>query len=422
MYSKIIINNWKSHPGKFFLMFSALAIGLIIITLLSTLNAGLKDFFLGQGQKEKILRELHVTPRGNKLDLSVFSLVPQPKITPETIQKIAALPKVVEVLPTNSIRGISSLQIGLMGQVFQTDALLFGAPYPMLDSADITVETWNRTNEPYPAVVSSRLIDLYNLSFANANNLPRLTEKNFIGTEVTILLNQSTFFNRSSQQPIPLKARIVGFSNNTKLIGLTLPTTVISDINSQYLQQNETNYLDAIVRVKSPENLSQVQQQLIDLGLETSTAEKSIKTMESVFTMTDLSLNIFFTLMMLLAGLLISSTFLAKIAEKKHEIAILKTLGLTGHRIALLYLLEAFLVGIAASVGGILTAYLISFPLENFLQTSTSQLLNHPTHFFIFTVNNLFWLSGFTIFIACFFAFFPARKAAKLDPIAILSK
>lgn len=422
MYSKIIINNWKNHPGKFLLMFSALGIGIIIITLLSTLNTGLKDFFIGEGQKEKILRELHVTPRGTKLDLSIFTLVPQPKITPAMIGQIADIPQVSEVLPTNSISGISSLQIGLLGQLFQTDALLFGAPYSLLDSPDISVETWSRTNEPYPAVVSSQLIDLYNLSFANANNLPQLTEQNFIGSEITILLNESTFFNQTSAKPIPLKAKIVGFSPNTKLIGLTLPTTVISDINSQYLQQKQTNYLDVTVRVKSPEDLSLVQEQLTKLGLEVNTAEQSLKTLESIFTMTDLALNLFFTLMMLLAGLLISSTFLAKIAEKRREIAILKTLGLTGLRIALLYLLEAFLVGLAASIGGILIAYLCSFPLENFLQLSTSRLLNHPDHFFIFTLNNLFWLAGYTIFIACFFTFFPARKAARLDPITILSK
>ena len=422
MYSKIILNNWKSHPGKFFLMFSALAIGLIIITLLSTLNTGLKEFFLGQGQKEKILRELHVTPRGNKLDLSIVSLIPQAKISPATIEKIAALPQVSEVLPTNTISGISSLQIGLLGQWFQTDALLFGAPYPLLDSPDISAEQWNRTSEPYPAVVSSRLIDLYNLSFANANNLPQLTEKNFIGSEITILLNQSTFFDQTSAPAIPLKAKIVGFSPNTKLIGLTLPSTVIKDINAQYLNEDNVNYLDAIVRVQSPEDLSLVQQQLIDLGLSANTAEQSLKTLESVFTMTDLALNLFFTLMMLLAGLLISSTFLAKISEKTREIAILKTLGLTGLRVALLYLLEAFLVGVTASIGGILLAFLISLPLESLLQHSTSNLLNHPEHFFIFTPVELLWLAGFTTFIACLFAFFPARKAARLDPMAILSK
>lgn len=422
MYTKIIFNNWKNHPGKFLLAFSALAIGVIITTLLSTLHTGLQEYFLGEGQREKILRELLVAPRSSKLELSLNNLIPRPGLSPETIEKIAALPEVQEVLPTNTISGISSLQISLLGQIFQTDALLFGSSWPLLESNQLSAEQWAQDTEPYPAVVSTKLIDLYNLSFANANNLPQLTEKNFLGAEITILLNESTFFARSQAEPIRLKATIAGFSPNTKLLGLTLPEEVINQINARYLGEKQINYLDAVVRVHNPKQLTAAQEKIRQLGLEVRTAEESLHTLENIFTISGLALNVFFLLLMTLAGLLISSTFLAKIAEKKREIAILKTMGLTGSNIARLYLMEAFLIGAMSSLGGILLAWLISLPTESLLNSLLSNLLTRPDKLFHFNFVTLLWLTGFTIFFAALFSFFPARKAAKLDPVTILSK
>lgn len=422
MYSKLIINNWKARPGKFALMFSALSITLILITVLSGLQAGLKDYFLNQGEKEKILRELSIKPRGTELGLNLINLIPSSKITPEKIEEIKQIPEVKEVLPTNTISGISSLQIKVLTSWFQTDSLLYGAPYELLDTEQVTKTDWEQFNEPYPAVVSSKLIDLYNFAFANANNLPQLTEENFIGSEITILLNESTFFATQTGEVKKLRAKIVGFSPNTKLIGLTLPLETIDSINENYLNQSDTYFLDAVVRTNSPDQLSITKQKLEDMGYEVQTAEKSLKTLESVFTLTEITLNIFFGIMIVLAGLLISSTFLAKITEKRKEIAILKTLGLTSHKISLLYLLEAGMVGLSASIAGITIGYLLTLPLEQILSTSISNLINKPDNFFLFTPGNIIFLIAFTTAISCLFAYWPAKKASKLDPVTILAK
>ncbi len=422
MYSKLIFNNWKAQPGKIILMFSALSIGLILITLLSTLNNGLKNFFLDESEKEKILRELNVKPKGSKLELNLVNLIPQPRLTTETVEKMKAMPEIAEVLPTNTVSGISSLQFDLLGQVFQTDALLYGAPFELLDSPTVTSKEWSQYDEPYPAVVSSKLIDLYNYSFANANKLPQLTEKNFIGSELTILLNQSTFFAANTGEVKQLRAKIVGFSPNVKLIGITLPLETINRINLKTLGQQDQYFLDSTIRVKSPTDLTPVKNRLEALGLEVNTAEQSLKSLERLFSLTDLALNIFFIIMITMAGLLISSTFLAKIAEKSKEIAILKTLGLTGNRISLLYLLEAALVGFGSSIIGILIAWLASLPLEMIIAGSIKNLLYRPEKFFRFEFSQTLLLIIFTIFISCCFAYFPARKAARLDPVKILSK
>ncbi len=422
MYIKLIKSSWKAEPRKIILMFSALTLGLVLITLLSALNSGLKNFFFAESQQEKILRELNVKTKSQTLGLSLVNLIPHAELTTATLDQIKKIPGVAEVLPTNTISGISSLQIGILGQWFQTDALLYGAGYELLDSKTVTANAWNNYQEPYPAVVSSKLIDLYNFSFANANNLPQLTEENFLGSEVRVLLNQSTFFAANTGEVKELRAKIIGFSPNVKLIGLTLPLPAIERINRDFLNKNDSYFLDATVRVKSPKELSAVKSRLEELGLDVKTAESSLKSLEKLFFLTDLALNIFLAIMIIMAGLLISSTFLAKIAEKSREIAILKTLGMTGPRISLLYLLEAALVGLGASIAGIILAYLISLPLESLIAYSVKTLINKPERFFQFSPGQNLLLILFAVLISCLFAYFPSRKAAKLDPIEILAR
>jgi ABC-type lipoprotein release transport system permease subunit len=196
----------------------------------------------------------------------------------------------------------------------------------------------------------------------------------------------------------------------------------INRINQKLLGQNDTYYLDATVRVKVPTDLTPVKTKLEAMGLEVNTAEQSLKSLERLFSLTDLALNIFFIIMITMSGLLISSTFLAKIAEKSKEIAILKTLGLTGNKISLIYLLEAALVGFGASIAGVIIAWLLSLPLEMIIENSLKNLIYRPEKFFRFELSQIFLLIIFTIFISCCFAYFPARKAAKLDPVEILSR
>lgn len=401
----------------------ALSLGVLLMTILSGLNFGVKNYFLQQSNQDKILRELTVTPLGNKLELSLATLIPKSQLTPQLIEKIKQIPEIEEVLPTNSINGISSLQVNLLGQIFQTDALLYGAPYQSLNLPEIPQEEWSQyQNEPYPAVISTKLLDLYNLTFANANNFPQITKENFIGKEITILLNQSTFFETQEGPTIKLKAKILGFSPNVKLIGLTLPDKTIEKINQDFLNKTQDNYLDAIIHVKKPEYLSLVSEKLQNMGFQVKTAEQSLKTVEGIFKVTDLSLDFFFLIMMILSGLLISSTFLNKLNEQGREIAILKTLGMTNQQIGNLYLFEAGLIGSIASLIGIILGIIFSIPLNMFLANFLNHLLSKPKEFFIYSPTLIISLIFYSIFTACIFAYIPAMKAAKLNPIKLLAK
>lgn len=417
----LIKKNIWAKPAKSILILASLSLTITLAVLLTAFNNALTDFIFAK-TSDSSLGQLTVKPKGSTLELNALSLLPKPKLTGKMLENISKIAGVSSVEPQTAISGISSLQIPILGQTLQTDSLVFGTTLETIKKDLKNEQEWTSSTEPYPALASTQLLDLYNYSFANSNNLPHLKPENLIGTEITILLNQSTFFNQGNQNVIPLKAKIIGFSPKVKLLGITLPNQIIESINQTHLQNSDKNYLEAIVKTKQLDQLPAIKKALIDLNFIVESPEDSIKNLDNYFQIINFSLAIFFTFLGLLSGLLIILTFLNKISEQQKQIGILKAIGLNKNQISLLYLGEAAILGVIASLIGNLAATIIAFLANQFLASFFSLLQTKPEKFFLITPNTIIFSSLLCLVLCSLFAYFPARKAAKLEPGAILSK
>lgn len=104
--------------------------------------------------------------------------------------------------------------------------------------------------------------------------------------------------------------------------------------------------------------------------------------------------------------------------EKTRDIAILKSLGFTARTIRRIFLLEALMIGIGGMLLGWLLGYLMCLGLGQiefkspFMDATRLPLYYTPVHYV---------LAGLVALAASAFAgFFPARKAASLQPVEII--
>ena len=426
MHLNLALKNLTSKPSRTLLTVVAITICMLFLSLFSAFQEGLRNYLFKNSLQANPLTQISIQPKGQKLGFNPVDLLPQAKLTPEIIAEIKTLPHVTSIEPQNTVKGISSLQISMFGQNLQTDALVFGAPYESVASKQITKPAWAGANsgtdsDPLPAIVSTRLIDLYNYSFATANNLPQLTPENFIGTNINILLNQSTFFGQQNSGLPILKARIVGFSPKAKLIGITIPEAAVQAINRNYLNSSDITFIDAFINVDSVENLQSVKKALEKYNLDISSGEDALTSINGYFTVMAVALNLIELIMLGLAGLMIASTFLAKVSEKTKEIGILRALGSTQSSIRKIFLYEAGLIGAVSGLSGFIIAFLFSLIADRILLNSIAFLSNKPNSFFSFSPMLLVWTIIFSTFFAQIFAYIPAKQASKLNPIKALA-
>ena len=112
---------------------------------------------------------------------------------------------------------------------------------------------------------------------------------------------------------------------------------------------------------------------------------------------------------LLVGGIGIMNIMLVSVTERTREIGLRLAIGARGFDVLLQFLIEAVVISIAGGACGIALGYLISELLRTYQGMATSVPLNAVAT-----------AVGFSAGVGIFFGFYPARKAAGLDPIEAL--
>ena len=125
-------------------------------------------------------------------------------------------------------------------------------------------------------------------------------------------------------------------------------------------------------------------------------------------------------LMVLIGAFNIVSTLVMVVMEKKKDIAILRSMGATQQSIRKIFLLKGFLIGVIGTVLGVVLGLLVCGLISQY------QFKLPDGVFLISTVPVRIYLGNFVLvalasFMVCLLAsIYPARQAAKLDPVEII--
>ncbi|RLI20181.1 hypothetical protein DRO54_06875 [Candidatus Bathyarchaeota archaeon] len=136
------------------------------------------------------------------------------------------------------------------------------------------------------------------------------------------------------------------------------------------------------------------------------------------------------TISLLVAGIGIMNIMTVSVMERTREIGILKAIGAKSRTVLALFLSEALLVGVIGGVIGIFAGYGLSYglaySLSRFLQPTQQDTVFRQTETQPMELNPVFpfeWILIaflFAILVCIIFGLYPARKAAKLDPVKAL--
>ncbi len=179
-------------------------------------------------------------------------------------------------------------------------------------------------------------------------------------------------------------------------------------------------YMALTVRVKSPKNVTQVEDAIKKMGFNTFSLLDATKSLRLVFTVFDLFLGLFGSLALTVASLGIINTLVMAILERRREIGVLKALGATDRDVRSLFFAEAGAMGLVGGICGVVIGWLIG------------EALTWGTTFYLKTqdlpgvkISSVpWWLAvgaiAFAVIVSLVAGLYPAARAAKLNPVEAL--
>lgn len=124
--------------------------------------------------------------------------------------------------------------------------------------------------------------------------------------------------------------------------------------------EKNQGFENAIVKVKSIQDVSHVEQQIKKMGFRTNSMESIRKPMEQEARQKQMMLGGLGAISLFVAALGITNTMIMSISERTQEIGVMKSLGCFITDIRKIFLLEAGGIGLIGGVAGMIISYLIS--------------------------------------------------------------
>jgi putative ABC transport system permease protein len=179
-------------------------------------------------------------------------------------------------------------------------------------------------------------------------------------------------------------------------------------------------YMALTVRVKSPKNVTQVEDDIKKMGFSTFSLLDASTSLRTVFKVFDMFLGLFGSLALTVASLGIINTLVMAILERRREIGVLKALGASDRDVRSLFFVEAGAMGFFGGICGVVIGWLISEALN----WGTMIYLKRENIAAVQIAYVTWWLAALAIAISVGISLvaglYPAARAAKLDPVEAL--
>ncbi len=204
---------------------------------------------------------------------------------------------------------------------------------------------------------------------------------------------------------------------------------------------NTENMDSILVRITDPSQADDVADE-IDEAFEDQVLvivpSAIIETVGGVFDIIEIFLLAIASIALLVAGISILNIMLVSVMERTREIGIMKALGAKDRTILSQFISEAVLLGILGGVVGIIVGFLLAYGMGLMLPLLFSGGMSGDfmggngggfggfggsgsfTLVPVLPLEIIFIAIGFAILVSVAFALYPARKAAKLDPVKAL--
>ena len=203
---------------------------------------------------------------------------------------------------------------------------------------------------------------------------------------------------------------------------LVLPRRSAVDFTFRDPSHREQGVAQAILYVDDMRNVKEVVDKVDALGLKSRSIVELIERERLTYLLIFGGMTCVAGVALLVASLGIANTMLMSVLERRREIGIMKAVGAADWQLQALFVIEGGLVGLVGGALGLLLAWSISFPGDAWVHSMVHRDMK------VFLSGSIFafprWIGVtvvlFTAGVTVVASLYPARRAAKVDPVSAL--
>jgi ABC superfamily ATP binding cassette transporter, membrane protein len=389
----------QANRLRTFLTMLGVMIGISSVVIIFSLSGGVSSMIsnqiIAEGESLAVVRPKELTTNNKNVitNLATSRNFTQSSIKNEDLGLISKVKDVLAVAP------LANFSAKVKGDGDEKYANLL-ATSPNLDqTVGLKVREGQFIAESANAntvVIGNQMaIDLFGTTQALGKEITMKGEKFIV---IGVLAHQSSSINFSN----------VDF-NNTAII----PYVTAKRIIGENLQIQQVN-----IRVKSINNLNQVQQEIEKGMLKNHNGEKDFEVLtgknishpsDKFIELSTFILAIVASISLVVGGIGIMNIMLVNVSERTREIGIRKALGANNRHILFQFLTESMIISLSGGFFGYLIGYAFSFGVSVFLPFSP-----------VISWQIAVLVCGISILVGVIFGLYPAFRAARKDPIISL--
>jgi ABC-type antimicrobial peptide transport system permease subunit len=177
---------------------------------------------------------------------------------------------------------------------------------------------------------------------------------------------------------------------------------------------------DFRVRMHSKEDIEKIRNIFVQKEYDVSAIADTVQQVETFFTVVQFILGFFGIIALFVSAIGMFNTMTVALLERTQEIGIMKSIGATDRYIAVLFMIESFLMGVFGGLLGIIIAYIEMAILNGAVNILATRLGGQAVDLFatpMWFITLIFVFSGVVGIIT---GLIPARRASKLDTLTAL--
>jgi putative ABC transport system permease protein len=209
------------------------------------------------------------------------------------------------------------------------------------------------------------------------------------------------------------------FPANTDLV---LPRRAAVDLTFRDPARREQGIAQAVLFVDDIRNVKEVVDKVEALGLGSRSIVEFLERERLTYLLIFGAMTCVAGVALLVSSLGIANTMLMSVLERRREIGIMKAVGAANWQLQTLFVVEGGLIGAAGGALGLFLAWAISLPGDAWVRSMVRRDMKIDLNGSIFAFPGWIGMTVvlFTVGVTIVAALYPARHAAKVDPVSAL--